>query len=317
MRFKKLGNTDLNVSVIGAGTWAIGGDFWGPADDKNSIETLRTAIDAGVTLVDTAPAYGRGHAEKIVGEAIKGVRDKVILATKCAIRWDDQTSPVYKDCSPEYITYGIDKSLKNLGVDTIDLMQIHWPEPVQKTPFEDTMAALMKAKDQGKIRYIGVSNFSPAQMDACRKAGEVVSIQPQFSLIYRDEQHLLEYAKAHGMGVLTYGSLGSGVLSGKYKELPKFGPGDNRANFYDFFQEPKWSKCMQLVEVLRSIAADHNVPVGQVAINWTTQNDLVTSALVGMRTPEQALQNVAAANWELSEKEIAYINSEYDRIFAE
>ena len=316
MRFKRLGNTDLNVCVIGVGTWAIGGDFWGAVDDANSIKTIRTAIDAGVTLVDTAPAYGHGHAEKIVAEAIKGVRDKVVLATKCGIRWSD-TERIIKDCSPEALMKGIEDSLTRLDVDTIDLMQIHWPEPVYKTPFEDTMATLMKAKDQGKIRYIGVSNFSPEQMDACLKAGEVVSIQPQFSLIYRDQEHLLRYAKEHGMGVLTYGSLGSGVLSGKYKELPKFGPGDNRANFYDFFQEPKWSKCMALVEVLRSIAADHNVPVGQVAINWTTQNDLVSTALVGMRTPEQALQNVAAADWELSDEEIARINSEYARIFGE
>ena len=315
MRFKKLGKTGIDVSVIAVGTWAIGGDFWGPSDDAQSIDTIRAAVDAGVTLIDTAAVYGRGHAEEVVGKAIKGIpRDKIVIATKCGLPINPKRmDKPRRDARYASIIADVNESLERLGTDYIDLMQVHWPDP--DTPIQEHMEALEKCKKDGKIRAIGVSNYSTEQIQECMKWGQLDSLQPQFSLIYRTEEEKMKFCRDNGIGVLTYGSLGSGVLSGKYKELPTFPEGDNRASFYPFFKEPYWSRAMALVDVLRGIAAEYEKPVSQVAINWAVQNDFVTSSLVGMRTVAQARENAATGDWELSEASVAQINKAYDEIF--
>jgi len=312
MRYKRLGNSDLVVSVVGLGTWAIGGDFWGSVDDALSIKTIQRAIDCGINLIDTAPAYGNGHAERIVGEAIKGRRDKVIIATKCGIV---REGPRFiRTLKPESIRKEIDESLRRLGVDVIDLYQIHWPD--KKTPLEDTVNELVKLKQAGKFRYLGVSNFDRKLMEEITSMTEVVSLQPQYSLLERGiEKDLLPFCREKGIGVLTYGSLGAGILTGKFKEKPKFEEGDYREKFYPFFREPLWSKAMQLVEALREIAYEVGKPVAHVAINWVNQQEGVTSALVGAKTPEQAEQNAGAGEWELSEEHLKRIEAAYKNIF--
>jgi len=312
MRYKKLGTSDLEVSVVGIGTWAIGGDFWGSVDDKRSIETIQRAIDCGINLIDTAPAYGNGHAERVVGEAIKGRRDKVIIATKCGIVREG--ARFIRSLKPESIRKEIDYSLMRLGVDVIDLYQIHWPD--KSTPLEDTVDELVKLKRAGKFRYLGVSNFDRKLMEKITSMTEVVSLQPQYSLLERGiENDVLPFCREKSIGVLTYGSLGAGVLTGKFKEKPRFEKGDHRENFYPFFREPLWGKAMELVEVLKQIAEQVDKPVAHVAINWVNQQEGITTALVGAKTPEQAEQNAAAGEWELSCEQLETIETAYKNIF--
>ncbi|MGI6707241.1 MAG: aldo/keto reductase [Clostridia bacterium] len=312
MRYKQLGKSDLKVSVVGLGTWAMGGDFWGKIDDQQSISTIQKAIDSGINLIDTAPAYGGGHAERIVGKAIKGRRDEVIIATKCGIVRDGPR--FIRHLGPESIRREIDASLSRLGVDVIDLYQIHWPD--EKTPLEDSIAELIKIKEAGKFRYLGVSNFDVKLMKQAMGMTDIVSLQPQYSLLHRDiEKEILPFCIAENIGILSYGSLGAGVLTGKYTELPDLEKGDRRSSFYPFFQEPTWSKIMELLEVLRKIAQDHDKPVAHVSINWVNQQEGVTSALVGAKTPEQAAMNAASGEWALSPEELALIDETYQRIF--
>ncbi len=312
MRYKRLGNSSLEVSVVGLGTWAIGGDFWGKVDDNRSIETIQRAIDCGINLIDTAPAYGSGHAERIVGQAIKGRRDKVIIATKCGII--KEGGRVSRNLRPESIRKEVDDSLRRLGVDVIDLYQIHWPD--NSTPLEDTLNELVKLRDAGKFKYIGVSNFDRKLLEEATSIAEIVSLQPPYSLLDREiEKDVLPFCREKGIGILTYGSLGGGILTGKFKERPKFDKDDRRENFYPFFNEPLWSKAMELVEVLRQIAVEVDKPVAHVAINWLNQQEGVSSSLVGAKTPEQAEQNAASADWELSREQLDAIESAYKRIF--
>lgn len=311
MRYKELGNTGVKVSVIGLGTWALGGDFFGDVNDQVSIDTVRAAIDSGINLIDTAPAYGNGHAEEIVGKAVRGLRDKVFIATKCGVVRDGEK--YLKTLKREMIRKQLEDSLARLGVDTIDLYQIHWPDP--ETPLEDSVDELLKLKDEGKFRFLGVSNFSAELLGEIMKMTEVASLQPQYSLLSRKVEGLLEFCRRNKIGVLTYGSLGGGILSGKYREKPSFGARDRRDMFYPFFKEPLWGKSMQLVEVLKEIAGRYGKPVSHAAINWVSQNAAVTSALVGAKTPDQARENAEAGTWELSDRDIEEIEREYKRIF--
>lgn len=313
MRTRKLGNSDLDVSVVGLGTWAIGGDFWGSIDDQQSIRAIQTALDHGINLIDTAPAYGAGHSESVVGKAIQGRREQVVLATKCGVvRTKDSFE---RNLKPESVKREVDASLQRLQVDVIDLYQIHWPDV--NTPLEDTLEALQTIHRQGKFRYLGVSNFGPDLMEQVRQAFDLVSLQPQYSLLQRDlEQEILPYCRAHNIGVLSYGSLAAGVLTGKYKEQPSFPEDDKRGNFYPFFKEPLWSKAQAVVEVLRDVAAQRQKPVSQVAINWAVQQQGITTALVGCKTEAQAAENAAAGSWELTEAEWNRIDEAYQRIFS-
>jgi aryl-alcohol dehydrogenase-like predicted oxidoreductase len=314
MRYKKLGDSDLNVSEVGLGTWAMGGDFWGDADDVISIKTIQTAVDNGVNLIDTAPAYGLGHAEKIVGEAIKGRRQEVILATKCGLVWEEGDFNPHNNLKPDSLMKEIDDSLRRLQVDYVDLYQIHWPDPA--TPLEDSAVALNRILASGKVRYMGISNFSVEQMKTIKKYLPVVSTQTQFSLLYHEQDDVIDYAYQHQMGVLSYGSLSGGILSGKYKERPAFSEQktERRTMFYKAFREDTWDKCALFVDELRKIAALHGKPVGHVAINWANQQDKISTALVGARTPDQAIENAASSSWMLAKDEIQTINQAYDRI---
>ncbi len=309
MQYRTLGTSNLSVSVVGLGTWAMGNDFWGRVDDDQSVRAIQEAIDNGINLIDTAPAYGAGHAEKVVGKAIHGRRDEVVVATKVGIiRTEDD---FIRNLKPESMEREIDDSLRRLGVDTIDLYQIHWPDP--DTPLESSMETLNKMKEAGKIRHIGVSNFSVKLLEQARAVVDVVSVQPQFSLLHRkEESSLLPYCAKNNIGVLGYGSLAGGILTGKFHEIPTLEEGDNRDQFYRFFQEPTWSKVQRVLDVLRAIAEERSVTVAQVAINWAIAQRGMTTALVGAKNPSQARANAAAGEWSLSDEDLSRINSAYD-----
>ena len=316
MRYKTLGKTGLNVSVATVGTWAIGGSGWGAVDRQDSIAAIRSMLDNDVNIVDTAPIYGRGYSEEVVGEAIKGYdREKLIISTKCGLIWGEGAPKDGRDVSGKSIMKEIDDSLRRLGVDYIDIYHVHKPDHLG-TPFEDTMSAMMKLKESGKIRHIGLSNFSIEQTEECMKYGDVEVIQPPFSMIDQRERSVLEFAKQHDIGVMTYGSLGAGMLTGTIRTLPDWDPSDMRFVFYDYFKEPKFSKAQKLLKSLDKIAEARNVPVAQVAVNWITVHPLVDTALMGVRNKHEADENCAATAWELTAEEIAALNeavAEYER----
>lgn len=316
MRYKRLGNSSLEVSVVGLGTWAMGGDFWGEIDEKDAIDAIHASLDNGVNLIDTAPAYGRGYSEEVVGKGIKGyARDRVIIADKCGLYWEQEGERLKRLLSAQSIRVEIERSLKRLDTDYIDLYQCHWPDE-SGTPIEETVGALMDLRREGKIREFGVSNFSPEQMRMCLDAGALASLQPQYSLLNREIETTgeLAFCRENNIGILSYGSLGAGALTGKFQQPPQT---DRRANFYSFFSEENWPKVLKLLEVLKAIAERHERPMAQVAINWVTQQPGVTCALVGAKRAEQAIMNAKSGEWMLTEADLAAIEEAYGKIFGE
>ena len=293
----------MNVSVITVGTWAIGGSGWGKVEKQESIDAIRAMIDEGVNSIDTASSYGNGYSEEVVGEAVKDIRSKIYITTKLASAFG-ATIPVSEVES--FIIQQCDISLKRLATDYIDLYLIHWPFKI--FPAKETMQAFDLLKKQGKIRNVGVSNFDENQIQEFEKYGQVTSLEPPFSMINQKYESLMKFCKDRDMGVMTYGSLGAGVLTGAMRTLPTFDPNDMRLKFYDFFEDPKFSSVMELLKTLDKIAADRKVPVVQVAINWSTQNPVVDTALLGVRNPQEAKENCAAMSWQLTAQEIATIN---------
>jgi aryl-alcohol dehydrogenase-like predicted oxidoreductase len=290
----------------------LGGDHWGKTDDAVSVAAIRAALDEGINLIDTAPAYGAGHAEEIVGTAIAGRRGDAVIATKCGVhREGSRFRFVLK---PAEVRKELEQSLRRLGVDAIDLYQCHWPDP--ETPVEETMAEMLRIKDEGKIRHIGVSNFAVPLLERALAAAPVASLQPHYSLLERKiEKEILPFCRERRIGVLAYGSLGSGVLTGKYSQPPCFSRGDCRSFFYPFYKEPYWSRTQLLLAEMRTIAEKRRASVAEVAINWVNGQEGVTSALVGARTPQQAAANARAGDWELTSEELAALTSACDRIF--
>lgn len=305
MEYRKLGGSSLEVSAVGIGTWAIGNDFWGSVDDDASVEAIQAAVDAGVNLIDTAPAYGAGHAEEVVGRAIRGRRERVVVATKCGVK--RTKDDFIRTLEPKSLFREIDDSLRRLGVEVIDLWQIHWPDP--NTPLEQALEAILKIKEQGKFRYLGVSNFEVSEMEQASSITEIVSLQPQYSLLERSiEREILPYCVGSNLGIIGYGTLAGGILTGKFTEPPAFAQGDMRGNFYPYFKEPVFSEVRKLVQVLEGIATGRGKSAAQVAINWTLQQRGITSALVGAKSADQARQNAVAGEFSLTAGELETID---------
>ena len=314
MKQRPLGKSGIQASVIGLGTWVTGGGSWwgGEVDDSESIRAIHAAIDAGVNLIDTAPVYGFGRSETVVGKAIRGRRDKVLLATKCGMIWDDSRGAfffeldgkkIHRCLRPETIAIEIEASLRRLGTDRIDLYQTHWPsmEP-DKTPISETMACLMKLKDQGKIRAIGVSNVTLAELEENVRHGEVASDQFRYSLIYRHpEKDILPYCKEHGIATLTYMSLEQGLLTGKVGMDRKFAASEFRANdaWNPWFKPENRPKVLRMLETWRDLAETYHVTLAQLVIACTAAQPGVTHVLCGARTAQQAVENAAAGRIEL------------------
>ncbi|RGQ57172.1 aldo/keto reductase [Enterocloster bolteae] len=312
MRYKHVGNAGIDISALAVGTWAIGGQQWGDVNEKDSIDAIRAMIDGGVNLVDTAPIYGNGHSEEVVGKALEnGYREKVFLATKFSIS-NDENGSVINNGSYENAIWECEQSLKRLNTDHIDIYIMHWPDPA--TPVEVTMRALVDLKKSGKIRFIGVSNFDRNLIEEAQKVVRIDFLQPPYSMVEESQKELLAWCETQGIGTMTYGSLGAGILTGAIRELPDWEENDFRYTFYDYFKNPKFSKIMELLKVMDKIAQVRNKPLAQIAINWSTQKSYVSTAICGVRDPQQAYENCATFDWELTGEEMELIDSEIERL---
>ncbi len=307
---KKLGNSDLDITALGVGAWAMGGGgwkfAWGHQDDKDSAAAIEAAMEAGMNWVDTAAVYGLGHSEEIVGQALKNISKKPYIFTKCERRWDKdgQISPSLK---AESIRQECEDSLRRLQVDVIDLYQIHWPEP--DADVEEGWTEMARLKEEGKVRWIGVSNFNVEQMKRAQKIAPITSLQPPYSLLVRKvESDILPFAKANNIGVIVYSPMRAGLLTGKMtkERATNLPPDDWRSRDKDF-QEPKLSQNLALVELLKKIAEAHGRTPGEVALAWTLHNPAVTAAIVGLRGAEQAQGVKGALTFRLSDAEITAI----------
>jgi aryl-alcohol dehydrogenase-like predicted oxidoreductase len=312
MKTVGLHNSDREISAVILGTWAIGGSHWGPYDERNAIRAIETALDSGINAIDTAPVYGDGHAEELIGKVIRGKRDSVFLATKCGLDIYDRS--YRRDLSPAYIEKDLHGSLKRLGTDCIDLYQCHWPDP--QVPVEETMAALTRFRDEGKIRHIGVSNFSGPELLATLKCATLFSLQPHYSLLERSaEEDLLPICIEKNMNVFPYGSLGAGMLTGKYRECPQFKKGDARSFFYRFFKTKYWPKVRRLVEEVEAIAGRTGTTSGAVALSWLLKQPGVTSVIVGARSAEQVTGNIADVPVDVSEDDMRALDTSSRQIY--
>ena len=321
MRYRTLGNSDLVCSVVGIGTWGLSGMGWEGShrsSDEQSIATIREAVDAGITLIDTALTYGAGHAEELVGEATEDIRDRVVIATKCvADRLEDQG--LIKDWRPDTLKAQLEKSLRRLRTDWIDLYQVHWPDPDPSHPLKDAFRQLARFVEEGSVRYVGVSNFDAALIEEASAYCPITSVQPGYSLLNRGcEKELLPYCEAHNIGVLSYGSLGGGILTGKYTQRPEFrtvdGAADPRNAFYPYYSEKAWPHTSHLIEEMRAIADKNGCRVVDVAVSWVLAQQAMSVALVGCRTQEQARKNAAAGDYVLSEEDTARLTKISDEV---
>ena len=313
MQTRRLGDSDLEITRLGFGAWAIGGGdwafAWGSQDDADSIAAIREAVDLGINWIDTAAVYGLGHSEEVVGRALKGLSHKPLVFTKCGRVWD-ATRQIGKRLQAASIRAECEASLRRLGVDQIDLYQIHWPEPDEDV--EEGWAECARLKAEGKVRWIGVSNFSVGQLERARAIAPVTSLQPPYSLLRREiEPDILPYCRRHGIGVLAYSPMASGLLTGtwspaRHAALPD---DDWRKHKNPLFQEPRFSRALTAVEALRSVAIRHDASPGAVALAWVLANPAVTAAIVGARRAGQMGDLVSAAGLTLSASERAEIEA--------
>ena len=309
---EQLGNSDLKITSIGFGAWAIGGgnwEFgWGVQDDRDSVEAIVRAVEGGINWIDTAAVYGLGHSEEIVARALAQLTRKPYVFTKCSMRWDKDRN-IYRSLKRESVREEVEDSLRRLNVDVIDLYQVHWPDP--EPEIEEGWEALAKLKDEGKLRYIGVSNFNVEQIKRAQKIAPVTSLQPPYSLLNQSvAQEILPYCREQKIGVINYSPMTSGMLSGKMtvERIAKM-PEDDWRRRSPHFNEPKLSRNLKLVEVLRAIGEAHHVQPGVVAIAWTLRNPAVTAAIVGARRGEQVVGILPAATFRLSDEEAETINA--------
>lgn len=311
MKTRQFGNTDMQTTPIGLGAWAIGGggweSGWGPQDDQESIATIKRALDLGINWIDTAAVYGLGHSEEVVGKAIRGRDWQPYIFTKCSLVWDEH-GKVSSRLKADSVRREAEASLKRLRIDVIDLYQIHWPNPDQD--IEEGLGAMVKLQEEGKIRYIGVSNFNVEQLRRAMKVAPISSLQPPYSLIHREaEQDVLPFCEENNIAVIVYSPMASGLLTGSMtKERIQNLPEDDWRKRNEDFQEPRLSRNLKLAEVLSEIGFMHNRTAGEVAVAWTLHNPAVTGAIVGARRPEQIENLVGAAEFRLSDSEMEKIS---------
>jgi aryl-alcohol dehydrogenase-like predicted oxidoreductase len=321
MEHRTLGESDIKVSELAFGAWAIGGWQWGGADSKDAVNAIETAVDHGMTTIDTAAVYGFGLSEELVGKAIKGKRDKVQILTKFGLTWGEKKGEfffasqdnsgkdvdIYKYSSKAKVISDCDQSLKRLGTDFIDLYQIHWPD--QTTPVSETMEAIEYLVKKGKIRAGAVCNYPQQLMIEAGKTYRIASNQVPYSMVNRSiENDIVPYCINNNIGILAYSPLQRGLLTGKIKHGHVFKEGDTRPGTI-YYMEPNFSRIMKLIENLSEIASGLNVTLSQLVLNWTLRQPGITCALAGARNADQVLENVRAADFKLNNEEIARINN--------
>jgi aryl-alcohol dehydrogenase-like predicted oxidoreductase len=312
MHAKQLGNSDLYITPIGFGAWAIGGgdwEFaWGPQDDVESVAAIRQALDAGVNWIDTAAVYGLGHSEEVVARALEGMNNRPYVFTKCSMVWDEHRQ-ISRSLRADSIRRECEASLRRLRVETIDLYQVHWPDPDQN--IEEGWATLAALKKEGKVRHIGVSNFNVAQMKRAQAIAPITSLQPRYSLIHREvEAEVLPFAARENIGVIVYSPMASGLLTGAMtaERIARL-PADDWRKRHPDFQKPLLSRNLRLVRLLQAIGRLHGRTPAEVAVAWVLQNPAVTGAIVGARRPGQVRGVAGAAEFRLSPRELAEVEA--------
>lgn len=315
MEKRVLGNSDLAITPIGIGAWAMGGAgwafSWSAQEDSDSIAAIHKALDHGVNWIDTAAVYGLGHSEEVVGKAIAGRANKPYVFTKCARIWDESTRQIGKSLKADSVRRECEASLRRLNTDTIDLYQIHWPEPDEDV--EEGWSTLLKLREEGKVRWIGVSNFSVAQMKRAQALGPITSLQPPYSLVSREaESEILPHALATGVGAIVYSPMKAGLLSGAMtRERALSLPEDDWRRRNPAFQEPHLTRNLKLADALGAIGRRHGRTTGEAAIAWVLRNPAVTAAIVGMRNADQVDGVIGAGEFRLSADEIAEVEAVY------
>ena len=313
---REIGQSGIAASAVGLGTWAIGGWMWGGTDEAASVRAIEASIDAGISLIDTAPAYGLGRSEELVGQAIAGKRDKVVIATKCGLNWhsgkgekffEEDGVPVHRYLGADGIAHELEQSLRRLGTDHIDLYITHWQDPT--TPIAETMDALLRLKQQGKIRAIGASNLSPAELGEYLAIGGLDAIQERYSMLDREiAGTLLPLAQPAGVSTLSYSSLALGLLTGKVSATRAFTGDDQRASNPRFSAENR-QRAADFAAALMPLAQQHGASIAQMVIAWTLSQPGITFALCGARDPAQALDNAGAARLRLAAEDLARIEA--------
>ena len=326
MEYRQLGKSDVRVSVVTFGAWAIGGAMWGGADENDAIAAIQASIEAGVTSIDTAPVYGFGKSEELVAKAVAGKRDKVQLLTKFGLRWDEiaegepffdlrekgKTYKIYRNSRKHKIIQECEDSLRRLNTDRIDLYQCHWRD--HTTAIEETAEALAQLIKEGKIRAAGVSNFTPEEIAEAEKIVPIASNQPPYSMLQRDiEKKMVPFCIENKVGLIVYSPMERGLLTGKFSPDHRFAADDHRAQYPMFFPE-NIKLVNEFLGRLRPIAEKHKATIGQLVINWTLRQQGITAALVGARNSEQALENAHAVSFHLSDDELASINRELQQL---
>lgn len=301
------GSTHMNVSRIVLGTWVTGGWAWGGADDDASKAAILRALELGINFIDTAPVYGFGKSEEVVGQVLRewGKTDSVVVATKCGLEWDEKER-IRRNSSPERIRMEAEASLTRLGIERIDLYQIHWPDP--KTPFDVSMEAMIRLREEGKIRFIGLSNFNPEQIRACLHAGPVSSLQPPYNLFEREaDAEILPFCLQNNIATLVYGGLCRGLLTGKFSGEETFPRGDLRRGDPKF-KPDRFKQYVKAVEDFKKIASSYGKTTAQFALRWALQQPGVTSVIAGARTAAQVEDNVGVSGWEISREDLQRVD---------
>ncbi len=322
MRFKTFGNTNAKISEISIGTWGIGGAGWGEINGKESVAAIDAMLESGVNVIDTAPVYGFfnpsaddlgfGRAEVILGEALKGKRDSVYLITKCGLNFDREKGPqsMYKSLVEDEIIGGCEQSLKRLQTDCIDMLFAHWPD--EKTPIEEVVGSMEKLIKAGKIKSYGLSNFTQEQVIAANSILPVGAVQMEYSMVNRKFEDALKAAYDNNIGTMAYATFGAGVLTGAYRTLPDFGQMDTRNTFYPYFKEPKFSQIQSLLKIMDEVAAQYGATPSEVAINWSTQKQFISTAILGVSKVKHANQNAKAFDWKLTNEDMAKLDNAVD-----
>jgi aryl-alcohol dehydrogenase-like predicted oxidoreductase len=325
MQYRQLGTSDITISAITFGAWAIGGWMWGGADSDDAVKAIETAIDSGITSIDTAPVYGFGLSEELVGKAIRGKRDKVQVLTKYGLRWDIQEGEfffatedqegkplkIHKNARKKDIVQECEQSLRRLGVEYIDLFQNHWRD--HTTPLDETMEAMDILVKEGKIRAAGVSNYTIDEIATSRDLHPIASVQPPFSMVKRDsEKEIIPFCQKNDIGVVVYSPLQRGLLTGKITPDYTFNEGDNRKTSEEF-AKANIARVNDLLKKLQPIASSHNATLAQLVINWTVHRPGITAALVGARNPQQVKENAGSLAFTLTDE----VRNKIDTLVAE
>ncbi len=315
MNTRQLGKDGPHLTEIGLGAWAIGGPWawgWGEQDDAISVKTIQVSLGMGINWIDTAAVYGLGHGEEVVAKALNGKRKEVFIASKCGLVWDERRR-VRNNNRPESIRKECENSLRRLRTDYLDLYQIHWPD--KNVPVEESWGEMSRLKEEGKVLHIGMSNFGVDLLQKCQKIYPVASLQPPYNMVHRDvEKEILPWCKEHGVGVVAYSPLQSGLLTGKFSRefIDTLAEDDwRRAQRHPHFSEPLFSRVLAFVEQIRPIAEKYHKSLTQLAIAWVLMHPAVTSAIVGARSVSQAEQNIGGAGWQVFNEDMERIDELY------